>query len=106
MFFKPLDRRGIIEAIRGPSRPGRLERQYRLAIEDGLPEVIADNLLANAGSALAPTLQVLLTKLWERVRQANPDDLLNFFGQTTVGYIDWSTTITQSGTITLPPPGS
>ena len=73
VFLKPLDRRGIIEAIRGPARPGRLQRQYRLAIEDGLPEVIADDLLADAGSALAPTLQVLLTKMWERARQANPD---------------------------------
>ena len=73
VFLKQLDRRGIIEAIYGPARPGRLQRQYRLAIEDGLPEVIADNLLADAGSALAPTLQVLLTKMWERARQANPD---------------------------------
>ena len=73
VFLKQLDRRGIIEAIRGPARPGRLQRQYRLAIEEGLPEVIADNLLADAGSALAPTLQVLLTKMWERARQANPD---------------------------------
>jgi len=75
VFLKQLDRRGIIEAIRGPARSGRLQRQYRLAIEDGLPEVIADNLLADAGSALAPTLEVLLTKMWERARQANPDQL-------------------------------
>jgi formylglycine-generating enzyme required for sulfatase activity len=73
VFLKQLDRRGIIEAIRGPARPGRLQRQYRLTIEDGLPEVIADNLLADAGSALAPTLEVFLTKMWERARQANPD---------------------------------
>jgi formylglycine-generating enzyme required for sulfatase activity len=73
VFLQPLDRRGIIEAIRGPARPGRLQRQYRLAIEAGLPEVIADNLLADAGSALAPTLQVLLTKMWDRARQANSD---------------------------------
>jgi len=73
VFLKPLDRRGIIGAIRGPARPGRLQRQYRLAIEDGLPEVIADNLLADAGSALSSTLQVLLTKMWERARQTNPD---------------------------------
>ena len=73
VFLKQLDRRGIIEAIRGPARPGRLQRHYRLAVEDGLPEIIADNLLADAGSALAPTLQVLLTKMWERARQANRD---------------------------------
>jgi hypothetical protein len=70
---EPLDRRGIIEAIRGPAQEGRLQPQYRLVIEDGVPEVIADDLLADAGSALAPTLQVLLTKMWERARQANAD---------------------------------
>jgi WD40 repeat protein len=73
VFLKPLDRRGIMEAIRGPARPGRLLRQYRLTIEEGLPEAIAEDLIADAGSALAPTLQVLLTKMWERARQANPD---------------------------------
>ncbi len=30
VFLKQLDRRGIIEAIRGPARPGRLQRHYRL----------------------------------------------------------------------------
>jgi len=73
VFLKPLDRRGIIGAIRGPARAGRLQREYRLAIEDGLPDVIADDLLADAGSALSSTLQVLLTKMWERARQTNPD---------------------------------
>jgi WD40 repeat protein len=73
VFLEALDRRGIIEAIRGPARPGRLERQYRLAIEDGLPEIIADDLLSDAGSALASTLQVLLTKMWERACAAKPD---------------------------------
>ena len=73
VFLQPLDRRGIISAIGGPARPGRLQRQYRLSIQDGLPEVIADDLLADAGSALSSTLQVLLAKMWERARQANPD---------------------------------
>ncbi len=74
VFLQPLDRRGIIEAILGPARLGRLQLQYRLAIESGLPEVIADNLLADAGSALAPTLQVLLSKMWERAGRSNPDE--------------------------------
>ena len=74
VFLKPLDRRGIIEAINGPARPGRLQRHYRLSIEAGLPEAIAEDLLADAGSALTPTLQVLLTNMWQRARQANPDE--------------------------------
>ena len=73
VFVEQLDRRGIIEAIRGPARPGRLQRQYRLVIEDGLPEVIADDLMSHARSALAPTLQVLLTKMWERACEADLD---------------------------------
>ena len=74
VFLKPLDFRGIVEAIRGPARTDRLKRQYRLTIEDGLPEIIANNLLADAGSAVAPTLQVLLTKMWERARQLDPHE--------------------------------
>jgi hypothetical protein len=38
-------------------------------------------------------------------RITNSDDLLNHFGQTTVGYIDSSTKSTQTGTIILPPRG-
>ena len=72
LLITQLDRRGIIEAIRGPARPGRLFDHYWLEIEDGLPEVIADGLLSDAGSALAPTLQVLLTNMWKRARDANP----------------------------------
>ena len=73
VFLKPIDRRGIIEAIRGPARQERLQRKYHLAIDDGLPEVIADDLLSDVGSALAPALQVLLTKMWERARHAKPE---------------------------------
>ncbi len=71
-----LDRRGIIESIRGPARQGRLFDQYRLFIEDNLPEVIADDLLRNpdAASALAPTLQVLLTNMWKRATKTKSDE--------------------------------
>ena len=73
VFLKQLDRRRDHRGDPRPRRAGRLQRQYHLAIEDGLPEVIADNLLADAGSALAPTLQVLLSKMWERAGRSNPD---------------------------------
>jgi hypothetical protein len=73
LLITALDRRGIIEAIRGPARPGRLLDQYRLVIEDNLPEVIADDLIRNpdAASALAPTLQVLLTNMWKRAAKTS-----------------------------------
>ena len=65
MLLAPLDRAGIIEAIEGPTRDPDLRRQYGLTIEPGLADRIAGELEHDAGSALAPTLQVLLTKLWE-----------------------------------------
>jgi len=65
MLLAPLDRAGIIEAIEGPIRDPNLQRYYGLTVERGLAENIAVELERDAGSALAPTLQVLLTKLWE-----------------------------------------
>jgi len=65
MLLAPLDRAGIVEAIEGPTRDEDLRRHYGLTVESGLAETIAVELERDAGSALAPTLQVLLTKLWE-----------------------------------------
>ncbi|MEM7345421.1 MAG: CHAT domain-containing protein, partial [Chloroflexota bacterium] len=65
MFLKHLDRPGIIEAISGPAIAPRLRTQYELEVTEELPIVIADDLLADRGSAIAPTLQIILTKLWE-----------------------------------------
>ena len=66
VLLGPLDRAGIVEAIEGPTRDPDLQRHYRLTVEPGLANAIATALEADAGSALAPTLQVLLTKLWQR----------------------------------------
>ena len=66
MLLGPLDRAGIIEAIEGPNRDPNLQRHYGLNVEPGLAREIATDLEADPDSALAPTLQVLLTKLWAR----------------------------------------
>ena len=47
VFLEPLDRLGILEAIRGPASSERLVRQFGLTVEDGLAEVIADDLLVD-----------------------------------------------------------
>ena len=60
----PLTRPEILEVIQGPTSSAQLRAAYHLELEDGLPERIADLLLADHRSALAPTLQILLTKLW------------------------------------------
>jgi WD40 repeat protein len=67
VFLERLDRAGVVDAITGPSRVPRLRRQYGLDIVgDDFATIVADDLLADGGSAVAPTLQVLLSKLWEQ----------------------------------------
>ncbi len=71
VFLEPLDRRGIIEVVQGPSKSKRLVAKYGLTVEDGLAEIIADELLSDRDSAIAPTLQILLTKMWAKATEAN-----------------------------------
>jgi hypothetical protein len=73
-FLEPLSRPGIVEAITGPARNARLRNYYKLQIEppkvgeEPLPDAIADDLRQDRDSPIAPTLQVLLSKMWEMVR--------------------------------------
>ncbi len=55
MPLKPLDR-AIVEAIEGPGRDPAI-RRYGLSVEDGLAASIAEDLVVDAGSAVAPTLR-------------------------------------------------
>ena len=68
-----LDRDAIAEAIAGPAKTESLRRYYRLEVEPGLPEIIADDLLEDPGAAIAPALQILLTKMWALATQENPE---------------------------------
>src|SRR5262249_14805613 len=65
MLLEPLDRTGIIEAIERPTRDPDLRQHFGLTVEPGLAARIAGDLEHDADSALAPTLQVLLTNLWK-----------------------------------------
>ncbi len=71
-----LNRDGIIEAVSGISKSPRLKQKYKLRFKEGedLPTVIADDLWVDAGAALAPTLQILLTKMWETAQRENEDN--------------------------------
>ncbi|MCC6454684.1 MAG: CHAT domain-containing protein [Caldilineaceae bacterium] len=80
VYLKRLDRRGILDVIMGPTRIARLQDQYHLTVEEGLAELIADDLLADQEAAVAPTLQILLTRLWERAT-AQSDESPHFDGE-------------------------
>lgn len=71
VFLERLGRHGIVEAVRGPTSTERLQEKYGLRVDDDLPEIIADDLREDRDSAVAPTLQILLTKLWSQAKQTN-----------------------------------
>ncbi|MEM7374098.1 MAG: ATP-binding protein [Bacteroidota bacterium] len=67
VYLRHLNRKEIIEAITGLTSAYRLQAHYNLTIEEGLPERIADDLLQHRDSPIAPMLQILLTKMWDKV---------------------------------------
>ncbi len=69
LFLEGLDERGIIAAVEGPTRGVRLHNAYGLQLDAGLAQEIANDLLADPDSPIAPTLQILLTKLWAEARR-------------------------------------
>ena len=73
-FLKRLDREGTIEAIEGVVRSEYLQRYYGLKIDSGLAAKICEDLLDDQDSPLAPTLQILLTKMWDKAYEENPHE--------------------------------
>jgi WD40 repeat protein len=64
VFLEGLDREAVTEVVNGLTATRRLRHHYGLRIEPGLPESIADDLVSDPDSPVAPTLEILLTKLW------------------------------------------
>ena len=64
VFLAPLDEAGIQDAFWGPVHNERLAAKYGLTIEEQLPEIVAHDLTADPDSPVAPTLNILLRKLW------------------------------------------
>ncbi|NIM13998.1 MAG: hypothetical protein GTO45_18285, partial [Candidatus Aminicenantes bacterium] len=67
LFLQPLDRQGIVEVVTGLTKTKRLREKYNLKIsqEDQLPMIIATELLKDKNSPVAPTLQIILTRMWD-----------------------------------------
>ncbi|TAD99314.1 MAG: hypothetical protein EAZ97_09030 [Bacteroidetes bacterium] len=69
VFLKHLGKKDILDVVRGLTSNERLKKAYRLEMENSLPVVIADDLLEDRESSIAPVLQILLTKLWQQVEK-------------------------------------
>jgi hypothetical protein len=64
VFLEGLDREAVMEVVNGLTATRRLRQHYGLGVEPGLAESIADDLVSDSDSPVAPTLEILLTKLW------------------------------------------
>ena len=71
VFLAPLDEEGIQDAFWGPVHNERLAAKYGLTIEDQLPAIVAHDLTADPDSPVAPTLNILLRKLWAAATTQN-----------------------------------
>ncbi len=68
-FLEPLDYEGVIEIVEGITRNERLKHHYNLIVEDNVAEIIARDLLRDVGSSIAPILQIILTKMWNKATE-------------------------------------
>lgn len=71
IFLERLDEAGVLEAVRGVADTPALQQHYGLTLDDGLADEIAHDLLKDREAAVAPMLQILLTRLWEEATQRN-----------------------------------
>ncbi|MBK7407118.1 MAG: hypothetical protein IPJ40_02965 [Saprospirales bacterium] len=76
VFLEQLNRKDILDIFQG-LESGVVKEHYNIVIEDGLPDHVANQLLAGKESVspgqspIAPVLQLLLTKLWNKAYREN-----------------------------------
>ncbi len=73
VFLERLGRAGIGEVVAGPQSTPRLRARYGLTVAEELPQLIADDLLADRGSPVAPMLAILLADMWDAAKARSYD---------------------------------
>jgi|GEM_PF-5364609 len=68
-FLERLGREEVIEVVHGLRRTERLRRHYRATIDADLGVQIVGDLVEDYGSSVAPTLQLLMTRLWTEAQR-------------------------------------
>ena len=79
VFLGPMEKKDIVEVIMGITSSPQLRQKYNLEIEIGLPRLIANSLLLDKDSPIAPVLQIILTKMWRR-EQGKQNHVFSFEG--------------------------
>ena len=65
----PMRAREIVQVVTGLESSQALKDHYRLNVEPELPQIVAAALLADPETPVAPTLQVLLTRMWAEAKK-------------------------------------
>ncbi|NET37947.1 MAG: CHAT domain-containing protein, partial [Cyanothece sp. SIO1E1] len=115
LYLERLSRAGIIEAITGVSKNPITQSKYGISIQNdhevNLPGIIADDLLEDQSGALAPVLQILLSRMWQESRdqylsrslyqQLKREGILlqNFFDRQMKQLENWNTEAVNSGLV-------
>ncbi|MEZ4265541.1 MAG: AAA family ATPase [Myxococcota bacterium] len=73
-FLAPLAAPAIAEVVSGLASTERLRSHYKLNIEPGLPETLANRALAEPESTIAPVLQLALADMWDASGDAPGDE--------------------------------
>ncbi|MCU0503123.1 MAG: CHAT domain-containing protein, partial [Anaerolineae bacterium] len=73
VFLERLGRDGVAEVVAGPTSRPRLRGRYGLSVTDALPGMIADDLLADRESPVAPMLAILLADMWDTAKDRSYD---------------------------------
>ncbi len=71
VFLEQLRRKDILDIFRGLTQTHELKVRYNLSTDENLPVMIADDLIEDKDSPVAPVLQILLTKLWSLATKKN-----------------------------------
>jgi WD40 repeat protein len=69
LYMKPLGREDIMDVVSGLTRTKRLQDKYNVEVEEELPVIIADDLLEDKNTPVAPVLQIILTKMWDTTKK-------------------------------------
>jgi WD40 repeat protein/ABC-type dipeptide/oligopeptide/nickel transport system ATPase subunit len=69
IYLEPLQTRGVLEAIRGITTSDEARDNYELQFSgDEVPIAIAQSVLSDEESHVAPLLQVILKKMWDKIK--------------------------------------
>ena len=72
-FLEPLQTTGVLEATRGITKSDEARDNYELRfIDEEVPMAIAQSVLSDEESYVAPLLQVILRKMWDKVENKKP----------------------------------